>query len=544
MKALCRSAVLASTLLAVTAGIASAAGAAPRSKPLPALTPVRPDALTQALATSRLSEAEYALERARSLFHLGKVRGEFGQVARPLGREATLVLRDLAVRLRFLSGAERAQAERILARPDDGDVPIEGTGWTAPPANQQTECDPNVCVHWVNLPGDPDRTLTPFKAMVAATMAEVWSQEIATIGYKEPLDDSTSDNHGPDGRLDVYLADLGAAGVFGYCASDDPSLDSGTVFAISAYCVLDNDYSATQYGASQTPGAFLEVTAAHEFNHASQFAYDAFEDLWLMEGTATNMEETVFEDIDDNVTFLQSSQLRHPTVPLDRSGFSDTEYGAWIFWRYLEEKVYGNDPSVIRRVWERADASTPFAPDDYSLNAVRKVVRADGSRFVDVYAGFGVTNRLRDYEDRALYPTTPTRDSFRLGPAWRGTGWRTAQLNHLATVFFSFKPGPRVPTAAKLRVDVDLTQFGRATLISRYRTGPAEVRSFALGRGMRGTLRVRFGHRNVRRVDLALSNGSYRTTCFEDLDEPPFFSCFGTPTDDRRTYSYKARIAR
>jgi hypothetical protein len=543
MKALCRSALLASTLLAVTAAIASAAGAAPRSKPLPALTPVRPDALTQALESRQLSEAEYALERARSLFQLRGVRSKFGHVARPPGRDATLVLRDLAVRLRFLSGAERAQAERILARPDDGDVPI-GNGWTAPRGSQQTQCDPNVCVHWVDRAGDPDRATTAFKDDVRTTMAEVWSQEITTIGYREPLDDSASANHGPDGRLDVYLEDLGTAGVFGYCASDDPNLANRTIFAISAYCVLDNDYSALQYGTSQQPVEFLQVTAAHEFNHASQFAYDAFEDLWLMEGTAANMEETVFPHVNDNITFLQSSQLRHPAVPLDRSGFSDTEYGAWIFWRYLEEKVYGNDPGVIRRVWERADASTPFAPDDYSLNAVRKVVWADGRRFVDVYAGFGVTNRLRDYEDRALYPSTPTRDSFRLGPAWRGTGWRTVQLNHLATVFFSFKPGPRVPARGKLRVDVDLTQFGRATLISRYTTGPAEVRSFALGAGMRGTLRVPFGHRNVRRVDLALANGSYRTACFEDLVAPPFFSCFGAPTDDRRIYGFKARIAR
>jgi hypothetical protein len=37
----------------------------------------------------------------------------------------------------------------------------------------------------------------------------------------------------------------------------------------------------------------LKVTAAHEFFHAVQFAYDIGEDGWLMESTATWMEEHV-----------------------------------------------------------------------------------------------------------------------------------------------------------------------------------------------------------------------------------------------------------
>jgi hypothetical protein len=535
--------VLASALLVVAAVWAGPVAAAPPKKPLPGLTPVRPDALTRALDAGRLSEAEYALERARSLFQPLRVESEFGALVHPGPRDATLLLRDLALRLRFLPAAERAEAERILARPDDGDVPI-GNGWTAPPANQQEECDANICVHWVDLVGDPDRATTAFKNSVRTTLASVWSQEIDTIGYKPPLDDSASDNHGPDARFDVYLEDLGGVGVFGYCTSDDPNASNPAVFAVSAYCVLDNDYSPIQFPSSTTtPTEFLQVTAAHEFNHASQFAYDWLEDFWLLEGTATNMEETVYPDVDDNVSFLQTSQLRHPAWSLDRGGFGDTEYGAWIFWRYLEEKVYGDDPTAIRRVWERADASTPFAPDDHSLRAVRQVLAADGRSFPDEYASFGVANRRNDYQDGALYPVPRAEESFTLGPVQTATGWRAWRLNHLATRFFSFKPGSSGSTTARLRVNVDLTPHGsRATLISRFVAGPPQVRSIALGPQAGGGLRVPFGRGTVTRVDLVLSNGSSRTRCFQDIEDPPFFSCFGIPQDDGQIYRYRAVI--
>src|SRR5687767_9381954 len=82
-------------LLALSAGPASAA-----PKPLPKPVQVAEDALARALAAGRLSPASYTLERARSLFRLGAVRREFGDVARPEPHAATLILRDLTLRLR------------------------------------------------------------------------------------------------------------------------------------------------------------------------------------------------------------------------------------------------------------------------------------------------------------------------------------------------------------------------------------------------------------------------------------------------------------
>ncbi|MGH3022509.1 MAG: hypothetical protein ACRDNI_02530, partial [Gaiellaceae bacterium] len=152
---------LAALLATAVLAFAPAAGAQPAPRALPALAPAPADALTRALSAGRLTEAEYALERARSLFQLGRVRRVYGDVERPARRDATLVLRDLVARQDELTGAERAVAEAILARPDDRDVPPgTGAGWDPVPASTAQLCSTvigvTVCVHWVSEVGHSD----------------------------------------------------------------------------------------------------------------------------------------------------------------------------------------------------------------------------------------------------------------------------------------------------------------------------------------------------------------------------------------------------
>ncbi|MGH2451515.1 MAG: MXAN_6640 family putative metalloprotease [Candidatus Limnocylindria bacterium] len=540
---------LGGTVLVLAAFAVWTGAAAAEQRPLPALAPAADDALGDALAEGDLTEAQYALERARSLFRLGVVRREFGNVERADGRDATLLLRDLAVRLRELSGAERRQGERLLARPGDGDVQV-GNGWHPAAVRAGPECgvDDKVCVHWVTTSADAP-TDPSYPARVQDTFEHVWDHEVEALGYREPLPDY---GKGGDDRLDVYLDDLGGPkiGIFGYCAPDtDVLLNFPRRFTVPVYCVVDNDFSATQYGAPPgdppDPDGFLKVTAAHEFFHAVQGAYDFFEDGWLMEGTATNVEETVYEEIDDNVLFLRRfSPLTRPASPLDRWGFGDAEYGSWIFWRFLEEKVYGNDPSVIRRIWQRA--AWAFGPDEYSLQAVARVLRNDGRALPDEFARFGFVNRLRAYADGSLYPATPTHRSFRMGSAKRSTGWQARRLNHLTTQYISFRPRRSgVSRRALLRVNVQVSRHGgRASLIVYRTNGTGVVRRIRLDARGFGARRVFFGRRSVRRVDLVLSNGSSRMRdCFSD-DSPPFYSCAGIPKDDRRIYRFRSILRR
>ena len=86
-------------LLAILLAAAAPAAAQDEERPPPPPAPVADDALTAALEKGALTEAEYALERARSVFQLERVRREYGHVARPSGGDVTVILRDLAARV-------------------------------------------------------------------------------------------------------------------------------------------------------------------------------------------------------------------------------------------------------------------------------------------------------------------------------------------------------------------------------------------------------------------------------------------------------------
>ena len=178
---------------------------------------------------------------------------------------------------------------------------------------------------------------------------DVWGDEVTTMGYRAPKSDfsvqqqrlvrAPTDGH----KFDVYLANLGDDQLYGYCTSDDPHFDLGSNYQFfdgSAYCVVDNNYTEAIFQ-NHSPLENLQVTAAHEFFHAVQFAYDAFEDQWLLEATATWMEDEIYDDIDDNLQYLVDGPLRKPLIPLDKGATNADPcchvYGDWIFFRFLSE---------------------------------------------------------------------------------------------------------------------------------------------------------------------------------------------------------------
>jgi hypothetical protein len=546
--------------LAVALFAAAPAWAQEAQHPEPAPVAVADDDLTAALETGELTEAEYTLERARSIFQLGKVRREFGDVVRPSARDTTLILRDLAARVDELAGAERKAAKRILARPDDPSGAPLGSGWDVDEADLSPQCGAHVCVHWVDAFGNDDAPppddvnpangIPDWVDLTLFTWEEIWFQEIDTLGYRAPQSDLDSPNPGRSAPalLDVYLDDLGSIDVFGFCTTDDPQ--ALAVFAVSAYCVIDDDYSPTQFGTEHTSREFMEVTSAHEFHHAAQFAYDYLEDYWFMEGTATNIEETVFPAIDDNVNFLDAwSPLSRPSYPLDRGGFSDSEYGSWIFWRFLEEKV-GLDPSILLEIWERADAFDPSPspaddpPDDYSLEAVRYVLAERGLGIADVFADFGTANRLLDYADAAAagYPSPPRTRMYKVGARSGGLGWSSVRINHLATRYYSFQPGLRLSAAARLKVKLGLPTWSRATLIVVNADGSTAIKRLERGVDGRAQAKVPFGRGVVKRVEVVLSNGDASIRSCWQYPGPPSYSCEGRPKGDGKLFEFRARI--
>jgi hypothetical protein len=523
---------------------------------LPAPTaPSVPDALSRSLSRGRISAAVYALERARSLFDLAGVRARFGHVTRPDPRSATLVLRDLALRIGQLSGRARTIADRILARPTDGGGDPFDDGYTV--SEEPPECSADVCVHYVATtadapdPDDLDSSGVPdYVESVASVLDHVWAEEVDGLGYRAPKSDATSDNNGGSALLDVYLADIGVGGLYGYCASDDPHLGPPPYdyWDMSAYCVLDDDYDISQFG-YPNPMRPLKVTAAHEFFHAVQFAYDIGEDGWLMESTATWMEEHVYDAINDNRQYLASSPLAQPSIPLDRtSGFR--VYGTWIFWQFLTEYLGGSTPdaNIVRAVWRRADGSAA-GPDMYSTQALAAAVGArtiDGTRwrFRWAFADFGVWNArpAKFYDEGGAYPSAPVSRSATLTRAAPSMS-STAKLDHLTNRFVVARRGSGLRADARLRVTVNGPPTGtgpEASVVVIRKSGAASSKVVALNTAGNGTVTVAFDS-TVARVVVIMTNASTRyRDCYEDLTP---FACFGgLPLDQNRTYAFRTEV--
>jgi hypothetical protein len=557
--------VLAACATVVCALVAASPGVAAPAKRPPPFTPVAHDALTRALERGELTEAQYALERARSLFSLGAVRREFGQVAKPSLLDATPILRDLAARLSGLRGADRASARAILSRPTDNFYADEHH-YTAPQGQWRSACDTSptprpLCFHWVlttrdappladsdsnSIPDAVDETMNTFRA--------VYDLEVGTYGYRPPLSDASSTEDGGNGKTDIYLADLGGDPnpFFGYCTTDDPNaFDQGyAYYDVSAYCVVDEDFA--NFGSSQTRQEFRDVTAAHEFFHAIQFSYDWFEDLWLMEGTAMFMEGQFRPNVEDRIRYLDNSVLTSPGTPVDR-GAGGFEYGAWIWWRFLVED-FGElaDPLVIREVWEGVggastdtDGTGPdtVANNPYSLRGVVRVLTARGFSFRTLFGKFARVNRTpaRFYSEGASYPHAPLSHTYYLGRTHRGTGWRSTRLRHLASRYYAFKPASNASSNGRLRVRVDLPRRWRgpeAYLLVRRTSGGWYVRKFALDSSGDGVRRVAFGRGTIREVDVVLTNASTRMRC----GRATFYSCAGVGADDLLYYKFRATV--
>jgi hypothetical protein len=527
-------------------------------KPLPRLAPAGSDALTRALRTGAITPAHYELERAASLFDLDGVRARYGDVRRPDPRSATMILRDLAIRESGLSGGALRRARALLARPTDGGNDGFGAPKYGSVAEETPLCDPNVCIHYVMSgkhavkPRDGDSSGVPdYVETVLSVMQHVWQTEVGDLGYRQPKSDLTSNHTGGNGKLDVYLANVGPKGIYGYCTSDDPHTRSGyRYFDLSAYCVLDNDYSKAEFGYSD-PTLPLDVTAAHEFFHAVQFAYDAYEDTYFMEGTAVWMEDEVYDGINDNLQYLRDSPIVRPLIPLDKNTTYGV-YGSWIWWRFLTE-YFGTkaaaDPTIIKDTWKRADGS-PVGPDMYSTQATaaaiaKRKIGGIGWRFAWAFADFAAWNTAPKhyYEEGGRYPSATFTKSATIS-AGTPKVVQSATLDHLTNRYVSLKRGAGVKRTARLKVAVTgpgSKTSPEATVVLIKNGGAVSFKAVALNADGDGTLSVDFGSTIVKAI-VIVTNGSTRfTACYTDYPAATY-SCAGVPLDENLKFAFTARL--
>ena len=117
------------------------------------------------------------------------------------------------------------------------------------------------------------------------------------------------------------------------------------------YLVVNNFLPETpnQDPAGQEIGA-IKVTAAHEFSHAIQFAYDRNEAKWWQEASATWMEDRVFNEVNDYYQYLsKGAWSANPEITLTRAN-GEHEYGDVIWAKYLSQYYGGRE--IFKDIWE------------------------------------------------------------------------------------------------------------------------------------------------------------------------------------------------
>jgi hypothetical protein len=315
---------------------------------------------------------------------------------------------------------------------------------------------------------------------------------------------------------------------------------------MSAYCVVDNNFTGDFFGSTgNTPLENLEVTAAHEFFHAVQFAYDAFEDQWFLESTATWMEDEVYPTVDDNLQYLRDGPLHRPRTPLDKGATTADPcchvYGDWIFFRYLSER---HGFGIVKTAWNKADGS-PTGPDNFSVQAVSRALSTHGG-FRKNFGNFGWSNRVARlaYSEGGAnaYPQSPLSASAMTLSHANPSRSRTVSLDHLTNAYLEFKRGRGIGAAAKLKLSLNLpsTTTGAAASVLVYNKN-GSISPFVLGttRAGDGLFKVPFGS-GVSKVDVILSNGSTRyTSCY--VHNTPY-ACSGVPRDNGMAYKLTAHV--
>lgn len=448
-------------------------------------------------------------------------------------RDLTLAMRDLFVARHALRGDDRADAESLLLRPttppDDPDDPRDI--YYGEDIDLQTQCGDTFCLHWVEE-GEHASTAA-FAATAFETIAHV-AGVYAAAGFRAPLPDEGQEGNT---RTDFYLGDLDQYGALGFCRTDADHPVVGSAWY--GYCGFDNDYANSPW---LDPTSLLRVTVAHEYFHAVQFAYDAEDDGWLMESTATAMEDELYDDVNDNAFFLNYGQmgdpetlgypLAGPSTPLDT--FDLTAYGNWGFWRYLSEQHADETagvPNLVREVWEALD--TTHGPNPaYSLQALDDVLAARGTSTPQEYVAFAAANQHPNdvYEEAVeqLYPTAPntleTVQLSRTAPA----ASRTAVLDHLTSA-----TGAALPFAGsrELTVRVDLGATGAArAVVTVHRTDGTSATSYVSVNPLgKGGVTVPFAAGDVSSVEVTVANGS---TAMVDCGSFTAYACGGVSPDD------------
>lgn len=499
-------ATLAAAALPLTAVLGPAPGASAEAGA--GTSPAASASAAPSVQPSARTRAERTLADVQRLLGGGARSAARAQVgASPVvPQDASLLLRDLWRQRSALPAAQRATADAVLARPK----------------STRVTCGV-VCVHWTAT--GPDRSTRAYVDRVLTVMGTV-RDVYARSGYRRPPSDGRA---GGSSLFDVYLLDLGSQGLYGFCQPEKVAA-TGTRTATS-YCALDNDFSSTQFP-SNDQADNLRVTAAHEYFHAVQYAYDYAEDRWLMESTAAWAEDEVYTDVNDNRQYLAASQLKYPDRSIDDLSTPSWEYGGWIFFRYLTERYptrQGSMPRIMRQLWS-ALGTNRGEGKQYSVQGISTVLASRGASLATVYADYAFALRHPSlFREGAGY--TRYEGFARWSPSVAGdlTDTVSGPFKHLSSSS-GLLNARYVSSGKDVRIDFDLppTAAGSRALVDVRRATSHQLVRVALNSSGDATLTVPTSQGGVRTIEVIAVNAGGRYDCNQDTE----LSCEGDSLDD------------
>jgi hypothetical protein len=383
--------------------------------------------------------------------------------------------------------APKPRPTEARQRPTDDPDPNRNA-YTVPQAPKSPKCGRYFCVHWVDegidapsLTDSVGNGVPDFVRQVLKIAEHVHEVENGKLGWREPKSDGRQG--GGVSKTDIYLSQIGGE-LFGYAAPDrgQASKQHPLPRRLHGYLVLDNDYSAFEFPGTSAADD-LDVTLAHEYNHILQFGYDAFQDAWFAESTATWMEDQVYPHIDDYLRYVRRWVKRWDT-PLTTSSIK--EYGSAVWNMWLEHR-YGD--SIVRHAWARA---IHVRPGGFSVNAYESAIRADGRSdlghdFARFAAAVSEWRTSQVFREGGVYPDVPRQGHLRLDGETL-----TRSLNHTTFALLRVRAeggrGVAVRAVAPRGIDAGLALVGRVGGERHGRT----ITRFDYSRGG-GRLYVRIG---------------------------------------------------
>ncbi len=283
--------------------------------------------------------------------------------------------------------------------------------------------------------------------VMSETFNTVAEYQLTTLGFSEPPGDGwypTNNDNGGNGSYDVYIRNAGT-GVYGYVQPEDWANNSGNnenssadeVNAFTSYMVMRHNYS----GFPNTLIENIQVTAAHEFFHAVQFGYDGFEESWVFEATSVQMEEMIYDDVNDCYQYM-SSWFNSPQQSLNLDS-SNRWYGSFIFFEYVNTHL---SVDAIKTFWEKSITHDSYY-GEYSIQTLDEAFQDFGSNFSSMLNGMSIANRVMSslvsispyyYEEADSYTVTPSTFSTVSFSAGGNESVTSTNLNANAAQYIRF----------------------------------------------------------------------------------------------------------